>query len=151
MMRFKINLTDHPILSKSLWSLLVLFVFEVGKNIPLPYTDAESAIKGAYSIKALTQATGGNLNQLSLFSLGNGPWMTAMIIVSVLQQSKSLGLSKKPQRVMTQIQFGLVMLIAALQATVSVFQINFTTGTDLIGQHHSVHDGNHLNGRPKGQ
>lgn len=132
MMRLKINLTDHPILSKSLWSLLVLFVFEVGKNIPLPYTDAESAIKGSYSIKALTQATGGNLNQLSLFSLGIGPWMMAMIIVSVLQQSKRLGLSKKPQRVMTQIQFGLVMLIAALQATVSVFQINFTTDTDLI-------------------
>ena len=65
------------------WSLLIIFFYFLGNKLVIPYVDISKVflIGGASDSIIFTNAiTGGNLRQLSLFSLGLSPWMSAMLI-----------------------------------------------------------------------
>lgn len=116
-------LLQHPILRKSLWSMLFLGLFVMGKWIPLPYTDAKSALIDTPLNNIILIATGGNLAQLSLFTLGIQPWMAGMIIADLLGRSKRLKLSQKR---LERIRKTIILLLAFMQGAVTVAYMKLT-------------------------
>ncbi|WP_436966768.1 accessory Sec system protein translocase subunit SecY2 [Staphylococcus xylosus] len=84
MVKRVLNQNKYKILYKRMmFTCLILIIYILGSNISLVaqskiYTEVNSFYKLAIS------NTGGDLNTLNIFSLGLGPWLTAMIIVTLL-------------------------------------------------------------------
>nr|WP_169710827.1 accessory Sec system protein translocase subunit SecY2 [Staphylococcus lutrae] len=75
---------EYKILHKRImFTMFVLLIYIIGSHIPLV---AESAMtKGTSSFYRLAVSNmGGNIVRLNVFSLGLGPWLTAMLILSLL-------------------------------------------------------------------
>lgn len=118
---------NHQIIVKSAWSVLIVAVFLLGKSIPLPYTNAKSLVEHNATMNFAALATGGNLSQLSLFSLGLGPWMSAMIIASLLVQARGFGLDRMGEQEMDTLGKRITIVIALLEAVVMVNGMKLTT------------------------
>lgn len=125
---------NSPLLQKGGWSLLILFVFLLGRQIPLPGVNPHAVVESHFTgtNRMVMTLTGGDLNQLSIFTLGVTPWMTAMIIMMVLSKSKRLGLENQPKRVRDGLEFGMTILFAGVQSFVTVNGIALTTGEPLF-------------------
>lgn len=75
---------EYKILHKRiLFTTFILFIYIIGNHIPLV---AESAmISQEHSFYRLAMSNmGGDISRLNVFSLGLGPWLTAMLILSLL-------------------------------------------------------------------
>lgn len=73
---------------KILFSLLIIGLYRVGSFIPVPGIDAEtvkSIIQGTDTLGVLNMFSGGALEQFAVFSLGIMPYITATIIMQLLQ------------------------------------------------------------------
>lgn len=73
---------------KILYTLLILFVFRLGSNIPVPFLDAE-ALKslmgeGGTILSMLDLMSGGALSKGTLFALSIQPYINAQIIIQLL-------------------------------------------------------------------
>lgn len=121
--KWKVN---HPIFYKSNWSILIVFIFILGKSIPLPYTDAKSLVIQNVSLHVASLATGGNLAQLSLFSLGIAPWMSAMIISGLLTQARGFGLDRLSENRKDRISKEITILFTLIQGIVMVESMKLT-------------------------
>lgn len=75
-----------PLLKKIVCSLVIVFVFLLGRNIPLPYWQAFSIDNPFLTLSSLM--TGGDLSRLSLFSLGLSPWMYAKLLIRLYSLGK---------------------------------------------------------------
>ena len=49
----------HPVLTRAVWSAVLVFIFLLGKSIPLPYTDAKSLVLQNATLNFASLATGG--------------------------------------------------------------------------------------------
>lgn len=117
---------NHQVTSRAAWSAFIIFIFLFGKAIPLPYTNAKSLVLQNSTLNFAALATGGNLSQLSLFSMGLGPWMSGMIIVNLLTQAKGLDFDRMSEQRMDRISKGLTMALALVQAFVFVYSMKLT-------------------------
>ncbi|MEE5988115.1 accessory Sec system protein translocase subunit SecY2 [Ligilactobacillus equi] len=123
-------LSKNPLLRKGLWTLLILLVFMIGRQIPLPFAANVISKTDKQNFLAIVGATtGGNFNQSTLFSLGLGPWMSAMIIISLLAMNKRLGFTNLPQNKQQNWQMALTMIIGIVQALVIALGANLTERT----------------------
>lgn len=61
-----------------LFTCLLLIIYVIGTHIPLLSTPNELNIDSTYKMTIANM--GGNLDSINIFSLGLGPWLTAMII-----------------------------------------------------------------------
>ncbi|MGO3018141.1 MAG: preprotein translocase subunit SecY [Anaerococcus sp.] len=74
---------------KMFFTLIMLVIYRLGNNIPIPYIDAE-ALAEAYQgmqgtlVDYLNMLTGGGLSTLSIFALGVQPYITASIVMQLL-------------------------------------------------------------------
>ena len=87
------NIFSSIILKKLSISFFLLFIYVVGSRISLPFVDLNSRdfLGGTTAYLAFSTAlTGGNLRSLSLFSIGLSPWMSAMILWTMLSLFKGL-------------------------------------------------------------
>ncbi|GFZ26608.1 accessory Sec system protein translocase subunit SecY2 [Lactobacillus corticis] len=113
-------LAKHILIRRMAWSMLIIFIFMLGKAIPLPYLLQNSwhrtRVYTEFSI-----ITGGDLGRLSIFSLGIGPWMAALIIFSFLGQTHKF--EKVPQRTLNLYQRFTTLLIAVIQGFVTVMDL----------------------------
>ena len=116
----------HPVSTRAVWSAVLVFIFLLGKSIPLPYTDAKSLVLQNATLNFASLATGGNLSQLSLFSMGIAPWMSAMIIANLLTQSRSLGLDRMSANRLDYISKEITLILAVIQAFVVVANLQLT-------------------------
>lgn len=72
---------------KGIVTILILTVLSLGKNILLPGVDilkADQALKHNLFLYVLSFSTGGTLTVPTIFSLGMGPYMTALMIWQIL-------------------------------------------------------------------
>ncbi|WP_099321617.1 preprotein translocase subunit SecY [Anaerococcus sp. Marseille-P3625] len=80
---------EVEIRKKFYFTLLMLLIYRLGNNIPIPFIDPE-ALKNAYSnvqgtlVDYLNMLTGGGLSTLSVFALGVQPYITASIVMQLL-------------------------------------------------------------------
>src|SRR5690625_3092430 len=72
---------------KILFTLGVLIVFRLGTFIPVPLTDkdAMTMMNEVYAFVFMDTFGGGALSQFSIFAMGVFPYITAMIIMQLLQ------------------------------------------------------------------
>lgn len=73
------------ILKRVLWSIGIVFIYMVGKYIPIgtvPLYDniSTTGFDLTNSLDTLAMVSGGNFSMQNLFSLGLSPWMTSMIL-----------------------------------------------------------------------
>ncbi|WP_281164569.1 accessory Sec system protein translocase subunit SecY2 [Liquorilactobacillus sicerae] len=105
--------------SKLAWTGLILVVYDLGKNIPLPFVQVSKLNKMSQSASLLSlsgSATGANLTQVSLFSLGLSPWMSAIIIWQLLLMIKGLSFDKLSKKETDFFQLLLTLVIALIEA-----------------------------------
>ena len=80
---------EEEIRKKFRFTLLMLIIYRLGNNIPIPFIDTK-ALANAYSniegtlVDYLNMLTGGGLSTLSIFALGVQPYITASIVMQLL-------------------------------------------------------------------
>ena len=76
---------NKQICKKILFTCLILFVFRLGASIPAPGINSTIISLSANSILGMMNLLGGgSIEQMSIFSLGVGPYITASIIIELL-------------------------------------------------------------------
>lgn len=80
---------EEEIRKKFYFTILMLVIYRLGNNIPIPFIDTQ-ALANAYSniegtlVDYLNMLTGGGLSTLSIFALGVQPYITASIVMQLL-------------------------------------------------------------------
>lgn len=113
------------------WSMLIIVCYFLGNKLILPFIDISKvfAIGGATDAIIFANAvTGGNLRQLSLFSLGLSPWMSSMLIWQMLAVTKLFGVHKLSGNWQQWGQMILTAVIAMIQGLVIVLRANYIEG-----------------------
>ena len=76
---------NKDIRKRILFTLLILFVYRLGSSIPAPGINSTIIKLSANSILGMMNILGGgSIEQMSIFSLGVGPYITASIIIELL-------------------------------------------------------------------
>ena len=80
---------EEEIRKKFYFTLVMLLIYRLGNNIPIPFIDAQklaAAYKGMEGtlVDYLNMLTGGGLSTLSIFALGVQPYITASIVMQLL-------------------------------------------------------------------
>ncbi len=135
--------------NKILFTLFIFAIYRLGAAVPVPGVDldrvqqfADNAAQGGF-VGILNLFSGGALEQLSVFSLGIMPYITASIIMQLLavviprlQSLQDEGESGR--KVITQWTRYLTVALALLQSTGFTFLFHngsFTGGLDLIPEY----------------
>ncbi|MEW4354960.1 preprotein translocase subunit SecY [Streptococcus pneumoniae] len=73
--------------SKIFFTLFIIFVFRMGTNITVPGVNAKSleALSGLSFLNMLSLVSGNAMKNFSVFALGVSPYITASIVVQLLQ------------------------------------------------------------------
>lgn len=86
--KFKKILSDPEIIKHLAFTILILLVFKIGTFIPVPLIDIngiKNTLAGNDFLTILNTFSGGGLSSFSILSLGISPYITASIIVQMLQ------------------------------------------------------------------
>lgn len=80
-------LKDKEIRSKLYFTLFILLLYRIGANIAVPGVDAKAINQVAQTglVPMLDTVSGGGLDNYSIFSLGVSPYITAQIVIQLLQ------------------------------------------------------------------
>lgn len=70
--------------NRILFTLVMLFIFRLGAQIPAPNVDTTKAFESTGLISMMNLLGGGALDKMSIFALGVGPYITASIIIQLL-------------------------------------------------------------------
>ena len=82
---FKDFLQNKEIRKRILFTLVILFIYRLGSAIPAPGINDTLITLSANSIlNMMSILGGGSIEQMSIFSLGVGPYITASIIIQLL-------------------------------------------------------------------
>lgn len=127
---------------KMLFTLIVLLVYRLGASISVPGIDAGQLTKMGDTglISILSTVSGGGLSNYSIFALGVSPYITAQIIVQLLQMDivpKFVEWSKQGEvgrRKLNQITRYLTIILAFVQG------IGITAGFQVLSQYGLVKD-----------
>lgn len=78
--------TNHSLIKKALFTISFLILFLIGTQIKIPYvTVFSNRIESSTFFNTLNLVSGGGLKQFSLMALGISPFITASLIMSLLQ------------------------------------------------------------------
>ena len=83
---------------KFLTTACILTIYILGSSIPMPLGNTVAEAKSNYIMQLASSATGGNLTNLTLMSMGLGPYMVVMILWTVLTMIKPLGLGNLSEK-----------------------------------------------------
>lgn len=112
---------------KVLFSLVIVGIYILGSNILIPGINIEGLYQNQTSllssnISLMFSMTGLSLNQMSLFSLGLGPWMSALIFWRVLAVTNLFNVKTLTNRQSYQIRFLFSLILAAFQSFTIISQ-----------------------------
>ncbi len=110
------------IVPKIVWMLAILWIYLLGRLLPLPFllsSQGQSSFQGNSALVANALAvTGGHVGALTLFSLGLGPWMISVVLWRFLT---AFGAFKQiSQSQSERYRMLLSLLVALLQALASL-------------------------------
>lgn len=114
--KLNLQLKEKPIANRLLFSLSIIFIFILGRNIPLPLVSFEGNTAYNNFLEAVTSITGGSWTQSSLFSLGLSPWMSSQIIWQFISRTEWYERKKVSQERSDIFLKTLTLLIALIQA-----------------------------------
>ena len=78
---------DKEIRNKIYFTLFILLIYRIGANITVPGVNAKAITRVAQTglVPMLDTVSGGGLDTYSIFSLGVSPYITAQIVIQLLQ------------------------------------------------------------------
>lgn len=78
---------DKEIRNKIFFTLFILLIYRIGANITVPGVNAKAITQVAQTglVPMLDTVSGGGLDTYSIFSLGVSPYITAQIVIQLLQ------------------------------------------------------------------
>ena len=124
---------------KILVTLVILFIFRLGAAIPAPGINTlYFSLEGHSILSMMNLLGGGSLEQMSIFSLGVGPYITASIIVELLSMDIIPALTemaksgKKGRQQMDRITRYLGIVMAMVQGFFIVKMLSDQSGGTLI-------------------
>lgn len=105
-------------------SFFLLFIVEIGKHIQVPFFVSEQIPEESTSLilKFLATSTGGNFTVPTLFSLGMGPYMTALIIWTTISMIDTESIGNLSTKQIGYIQRCLTLLFAIFQSCALVLK-----------------------------
>ncbi|GKQ42753.1 accessory Sec system protein translocase subunit SecY2 [Companilactobacillus sp. RD055328] len=117
---------------KILFTLFVTVIYIVGSNITLPGINAKPMLtlltknpNAAFSL----QMAGMSLDRMSLFSIGIGPWMSALILWRALTAIKIPKIDNLTKKQSYMAKFFASMFFGAIQAAGLILQGNLNEGS----------------------
>ena len=93
-------LSNREIVLKIMITFAILLVFKAGTFIPIPLIDTTtitSMISGNEFLTVLNAFSGGGLSNFSILALGISPYITASIVVQMLQMLIPKAIMKQQQ------------------------------------------------------
>lgn len=113
---------DRLLLQKLFYTLGILFLYLIGRSIPLFGIDtAFYKNQGVNAETLLIQTISGDLHQCSLFALGISPYMTASILVQVVTMLRKSESRAKQSRIrQNRVTTALMLGIALVQSVLHV-------------------------------
>ena len=140
MNKAKLILSNREIVLKILVTFGLLLVFKAGTYIPIPListTSVQQIIKGNDFLTVLNAFSGGGLSNFSILALGISPYITASIVIQMLQmlipklkeysEQGEVGKAK-----LNQITRYTSVVLALVQALVLLFGLGQSIGDILI-------------------
>jgi preprotein translocase subunit SecY len=118
--------------------LLILFIYRLGAQITVPGVDAAALTKSSSLVSLLDTVSGGSLSNYSLFSMGVSPFITAQIVIQLLQMDivpKFVEWSKQGEvgrRKLNQATRWLTILLAFVQSIGITAGLNYLSGSALV-------------------
>lgn len=123
------------LLSKIVYTFIILLVYLLGKGLPLYMIDISAYIHRQLDAEALlVQTISGDIYRCSLFALGISPYMISSIFIYIAIAMKSSEAKKKisPSK-MNRWKAILTLILAIVMAVVQVQELQFrVTGIELI-------------------
>ncbi|MCO7181488.1 accessory Sec system protein translocase subunit SecY2 [Lactococcus formosensis] len=104
---------------KVLFSLMVVFIYILGTNLVIPGINVEGlyqTLTNSANAGLVLSMTGLSLSQISLFSLGLGPWMSALIFWRVLTVTNLFHIKTLTNAQSYRIKFIFSLLLASIQS-----------------------------------
>lgn len=125
---------EHIIKYKMIYTILILLVYFLGKNLPLYGVDFVAYINKNPDAEALLEQTiGGDLHQCSLFALGIAPHMISTMLVQIITLSKSSeAKARTSPRKTNRTALGLTLVLATIQALLHVQKLQFRVDESLL-------------------
>lgn len=113
---FKQMYLNHINLFRSmLFTSFILLIYILGSNIPLiPESVTEGELPDFYRMAASNM--GGDFTLINIFTLGLGPWLTALLFISLYQYKNTDAVVKQTKREKERREKWLMMIIAVIQA-----------------------------------
>jgi len=134
-------LKNKDIMSRILFTVLILFVFRIGAQITVPGVDTSGITKAVTTNSALSLMNllgGGTLQTFSIFALGVSPYITAQIIIQLLSADVLPALSdlrrqgQQGRKKMEMANRYLTLMLGAVQAYGIIKTIENSTEVSLI-------------------
>lgn len=119
----------NKFLSRVAFTIFVIFIMILTRYIPLPTVALDSyLVEAGSNLDLVSSATGANLAQISLTSLGLSPWMSSMILMRIffLGKRKDMNMSDKQRNTITN---SLILVLALLQATGFALNLDYNVGS----------------------
>ena len=130
---------NKEIRKKIFFTLFILFIFRLGAAIPAPGINTiYFSLEGHSILSMMSLLGGGSLEQMSIFSLGVGPYITASIIVELLSMDIIPALAemaksgKKGRQQMDRITRYLGVVMAIVQGFFIVKMLSDQSGGFLV-------------------
>ncbi|GEO67707.1 hypothetical protein [Levilactobacillus spicheri] len=114
------------------WTALILAVFVIGQTIPLPNVDltsAETAVQHVTFLRLFGNVTGSDFSNQTLFSVGMGPFMSAMIIWQAVQAIGDEAIGHLSPRQVSFGKYGITLLLAIAQSFQLVYLVRGSLDT----------------------
>ena len=126
--------------SKILFTIFIVFVFRIGTSITVPWVNANSlnALSGLSFLNMLSLVSGNAMKNFSVFALGVSPYITASIVVQLLQMDllpKFVELGKQGEvgrRKLNQATRYIALVLAFVQSVGITAGFNALSGAKLL-------------------
>lgn len=119
-------MTKEKVLNNRIYfTLIILAIFILGRNIPLPLVDIEQSMQESQFFNTISMATGGDIANLSLFAIGLGPYMSTMILWRFITMGDFINEKKMPSRVSDRWRNLLTLVIASIQSLGMLSNVRF--------------------------
>ncbi|MGX4593910.1 accessory Sec system protein translocase subunit SecY2 [Leuconostoc sp. JNUCC 76] len=126
----------HLLQKKISWTALIIFIFLIGRNILIPGVNVKQLVNffnNQYLLQTVSGATGGDLSRMSLFALGLGPWMSALILWRVLALIRGFDFKKIPSERAFLYKIILAIVIGFIQSIAIVNNVEISKKISVFG------------------
>lgn len=128
------NLKKHVLLYRSLFTLIIVLVYMVGRHIPLYGIDIDAYQEVEMNAQnILDQTLSGDFNSYSIFAIGLWPYMLSSMIMMLYSALKRLDEKNQtsPKRI-SVLTVWLTLIIGMVQAYFKIDGMHFKAGYDPI-------------------